>query len=138
MTVQSQEAMKLVTALGSYVVLPFLGLMSYFKRRIFPYLATFWVLWVFYGCIFISSGVMPLGPGDIVTQEQRQSWFQQGFIKQAIRVWLTGLLFGIPLLVSAWAFENRRLSAPIKLLVKAIKLGMFPVGVWKFLELLHK
>lgn len=133
-----QYYIKIIVGFGSYIVLPILGFVSYSKIRVSPVMALFCVVWTLLGVFSIGGGVTPMGPGDIVTPEQRHAWFAHPWVHQILRIWLTGLAIGIPITAVTWVFEHEKLSKPVKLILKLIKFAAFPFGVWKFIQIFYQ
>jgi hypothetical protein len=134
---ETQRQIKLLMDIGGLILLPFLGILSYFKERVLPYIVTFCIIWFIAGMLIIGGGVTPIGHGDVVTREDRTIWFNSPFVEYINGVWIAGLLLGIFLVIATWAYENKTLSKPVKLIIKIIKLVGFPIGIWKFFDLYY-
>lgn len=123
-----------VAGFGSFVVIPFLGALTVFKIRVFPILATFCVVWFILGVFLIGGGVTPVGPGDIVTPEDRVAWFATPWVRWVSLIWLTGLAISIPLLAISWAHEHRHLSRAVRLISDVISIVTLVAGIWSFVK----
>jgi len=119
-------------SLGRDVIIPFLGFLSIFKVRIFPWFASFYVIWFVTGVFAIGGGVTPMSKYDIVTPADRQAWFSSPFVHIVGPVWATGLAIGILLLAITWIREYRHLGPRIDLLNNLITIGVFGWGLWTF------
>lgn len=135
---ETQYHFQLVLGFWSYLLIPFLGLVSYSKTRLAPAMIVMCVMWFVVGVFAVGGGVTPMGPGDIVTREQREFWFAQPWVQQVIVIWLMGLAIGIPLTVATWLFEHQKLSKPVKTIILLFKFATFPFAVWKFIQLTHR
>lgn len=135
MTPRQQEWFKVIVGFGSLVLIPFLGILSLVKTRVFPYLLGFLIFWLLAGAMAITGGITPIEQGDFVTYEEQQTWLNSAFVKYTRTIWLTGLVIGAPLLAITWAFEHRLLSKGLKFLLSLIKIIAAAISFWAFLKL---
>ena len=136
MVTPHQSALTFIIGFGSLVIIPFLGILNLFKKfRVFPYLATFVFFWFAFGEIAVLSGVTPLGPGDIVTPEQRRFWFSQPGVQFLKHLWLAGLILAVPLLVVTWLYERtQHVSTVLKVIKKITTVAAFIGGIFSFIK----
>ncbi len=127
--------MEILVGFGSLVVIPFLGILSLLKVRVFPYLAVFCAIWFFVGLLVVGGGITPIDKGDIVTREERQSWLALPSISFVQCLWLTGLGIGVPLLIITWLYENTKVSKLLKAIKAITTIAAFAGGLFSFIKL---
>jgi hypothetical protein len=123
---------------GSLVFIPLVGVLELLKKRpgVSSALAIFLVVWLVVGSISIGGGIHPVGPGDIVTREDIQTWFGLPIVKFVLKLWLAGFAVGIPLLIITGVYEyTKKLSKILSIIAAAVAVIDFCTAVYFYITL---
>lgn len=122
-------------AFCSLLIVPFLGFVSTMDERVFRAMLWFWGLW-FLVCLVLlfaaGAGVTPIGPGDIVTPEQRTAWLNTPFVRMASGAAVVGIVVGAPFVAITWAMRQPAIARPVRFVLKLVQVVGFAIAGWQF------
>jgi hypothetical protein len=119
----------------SFVLFPFLGILSIFSKKLLQTLTISFFVIVFSSILVLGlagSGVTPMGPGDVVTSEQRDYWMSRPWVNQFALIGVVGLLLFVPFLIAAWLYQDKNLSRPFKFLINLGQIGALLIATYQF------
>ena len=124
----------IILGFGSLVLI--LGMLSILKVRMFKYVAGSFVGW----CLVGSAGIFGFyygGEKSMLpppTRAEIQAYEASPFYRLTLRVWVTGLVIGLPLLAMTWAREHKHLSRSGRFMCYLISITAFLVGLWTLIK----
>ena len=124
----------LLVAFVSLVVIPFLGVLSALKKKVFAPFATILAVWFFLGLLAVAAPMAthPKGAMPPPTPEEIRTYESTPYFKFVVRLWAAGLAIGLPLLGITWLHEHRNLSKWVQRLSDLISILTFLSGAYVF------